>query len=71
MIMRASENRLGWEPLKTVLEELALAISDDNYPQMRKLFTEVVDGYQPESAMVDWIHLHHTLNSPATAQHAG
>ncbi len=59
MIMRASENRLSWEALKTVLDALAVAIADDNYPAMRELFARVVDGYRPESEMVDWIHLHH------------
>lgn len=70
MIMRASENRLDWESLKTVLEELSLAIADDNYPHIRALFTEVVDGYRPESDMVDWIHLHHTASYAGLPQHA-
>lgn len=60
MIMRANEHRLGWEHLKRVLDELTVAIADDNYPRIRALFTEVVDGYQPERDVVDWIHLHHT-----------
>ena len=59
-IMRANENRIEWEALKKVLADLARAIADDNYPRIRSLFTEVVDGYRPESEMVDWIHLHHT-----------
>lgn len=60
MIMRANENRLDWEALKLVLAELGQAIADDNYPRIRTLFTDVVDGYHPEGEMVDWIHLHHT-----------
>ncbi|HLT98410.1 MAG TPA: polysaccharide biosynthesis protein, partial [Burkholderiaceae bacterium] len=60
MIMRASENRLDWETLKTVLDSLSRAITDDNYPAIREVFEAVVDGYHPESAMVDWIHLHHS-----------
>ena len=70
MIMRANENRLEWETLKTILEELTLAIADDNYPRMRELFTQVVDGYHPESEMVDWIHLHHTTACAGLTQPA-
>ena len=70
MIMRASESRLTWESLKTVLDQLLTAIADDNYPAMRAVFTEVVDGYRPESDMVDWIHLHHTAGIKQMAQAA-
>lgn len=59
-IMRANENRIEWEALKKVLADLAQAIADDNYPRIRSLFMEVVDGYRPEGEMVDWIHRHHT-----------
>jgi len=59
-IRRASEQRMDWNMLKSVLDELARAIEDDNYPRIRSLFIEVVDGYRPECDMVDWIHLHHT-----------
>jgi len=68
MIMRASENRLDWEALKSVLEELAVAINDDNYPHLREIFMQVVDGYHPESAMVDWIHLHHSTDCASLTQ---
>ncbi|NGR09694.1 polysaccharide biosynthesis protein [bacterium SGD-2] len=58
-IMRASERRLAWADLKTVLADLECAIADDNYPRIRSIFLEVVDGYRPECEVVDWIHLHH------------
>lgn len=70
MIMRASESRLSWEGLKTILDELSTAIANDNYPDMRAIFTSVVDGYQPESDMVDWIHLHHTSTCSRSIQEA-
>lgn len=70
MIMRANENRIDWRSLKIILNELAGAIADDNYPRIRSLFTEVVDGYQPEREVVDWIHLHHTAGFTALAQPA-
>ena len=61
-IMRASEQRLDWKALKEVLAELSQAIEDDNYPRMRSVFTQVVEGYQPECEVVDWVHLHHTMS---------
>jgi len=68
--MRANENRLDWEALKLVLGELSQAIADDNYPRIRSLFTDVVDGYHPEGEMVDWIHLHHTATCGEVPQPA-
>lgn len=69
MIMRANESRLDWETLKVVLEQLAGAIADDNYPRIRSLFLDVVDGYQPEREMVDWIHLQHATTSTDLPHH--
>lgn len=66
-IMRASEARLDWNTIKAVLDELAQAIADDNYPRIRSLFLDVVDGYRPEGDMVDWLHLHHTATSTLDA----
>lgn len=68
MIMRANENRIEWNALKRVLDELAQAIADDNYPRIRDVFAEVVDGYSPDSEMVDWIHLHHTTSCGGVPQ---
>ena len=59
-ILRASEKRVDWPFLKEVLADLARAIEDDNYPRIRSIFVEIVEGYCPDSDMVDWIHLHHT-----------
>ncbi|PLC53003.1 hypothetical protein CR155_14430 [Pollutimonas nitritireducens] len=63
MIMRANEKRLEWEQLKPVLTDLRNAVKNDNYPRIQQLFIELVDGYQPEEAMVDWIHLQQTAAS--------
>jgi len=56
MIMRASEMSLEWESLKTALSDLAAALKDDNYPRVRDIFLQLVDGYNPDKKMVDWIH---------------
>ncbi|PLC51583.1 hypothetical protein CR159_00670 [Pollutimonas subterranea] len=66
MIMRAHEKRLDWEQLKPILADLGNAVKNDNYPRIQQLFVELVDGYVPEDAMVDWIHLQHTAASRVT-----
>ncbi len=57
MIMRANEKLIEWERLKSALAELGNAVKYDNYPRIRELFLELVDGFQPDEEMVDWIHL--------------
>jgi FlaA1/EpsC-like NDP-sugar epimerase len=55
MIMRANETHFEWEQLKAALAELGKAVKYDNYSRIRELFLELVDGYQPDDEMVDWI----------------
>lgn len=57
MILRANEKSVDWERLKSALTELGNAVKDDNYPRIRELFLELVEGYNPDAEMVDWIHL--------------
>ncbi|WP_137819745.1 nucleoside-diphosphate sugar epimerase/dehydratase [Pseudomonas sp. 2FG] len=57
MIMRANEEHLPWESLKTVLAALLEAVEQDDYAKVRQLLRETVNGYAPEGEIVDWIHL--------------
>lgn len=57
MIMRASEERLPWERLKSVLENMLGALDRDDYDRVRQLLRETVSGYAPEGEIVDWIHV--------------
>ncbi len=57
MIMRASEEHLPWESLKTVLDEILGALQHDDYDRVRQLLRETVSGYAPEGEIVDWIHV--------------
>jgi len=59
MIMRANEARIDWDSLKIALDKLATAVKDDNYPRIRELFRELIDGYRPDKEMVDWVHQQH------------
>ncbi|MFT0625601.1 polysaccharide biosynthesis protein [Ectopseudomonas guguanensis] len=57
MIMRAEEDMLPWEELKTRLKALLVAVNEDDYARVRVLLRETVHGYVPEGEIVDWIHL--------------
>ncbi|CAD5109725.1 polysaccharide biosynthesis protein [Zestomonas carbonaria] len=57
MIMRANEEHLSWDALKSVLEALLQAIEGDDYVRVRELLHGAVSGYAPEGDIVDWIHL--------------
>lgn len=57
MIMRAEEDMLPWEELKLRLQELLVAVGEDDYARVRMLLRETVHGYVPEGEIVDWIHL--------------
>ena len=56
MIMRASEEFLSWPDLGEALQELFAALEADDYVQVRKLLRTLVNGYKPESEIVDWIY---------------
>jgi FlaA1/EpsC-like NDP-sugar epimerase len=56
MIMRANEEYLPWDSLKTVLAALLEAVQQDDYAKVRQLLRETVSGYAPEGEIVDWIH---------------
>jgi FlaA1/EpsC-like NDP-sugar epimerase len=59
MIMRASEEHLPWDVLKTVLGDMLTALSRDDYDKVRQLLRETVSGYSPEGDIVDWMHVQH------------
>lgn len=57
MIMRASEEHLAWDRLKALLNDLLLALDQDDYDRVRQLLRESVSGYVPEGDIVDWMHV--------------
>ncbi|BAU73425.1 nucleotide sugar epimerase/dehydratase WbpM [Metapseudomonas furukawaii] len=56
MIMRANEEHLSWDSLKTTLAALLEAVEQDDYTRVRQLLRETVSGYAPEGEIVDWIY---------------
>ncbi|RMP72144.1 hypothetical protein ALQ17_04664 [Pseudomonas fluorescens] len=57
MIMRANEELLGWEVLKTRLHGLLAAVEEGDFALVRQLLKETVSGYSPEGEIVDWMHI--------------
>lgn len=63
MIMRANEEHLPWEELKTVIERLLDAVERDDYRVVRQILRETVNGYSPQEEIVDWIHQQREVES--------
>ncbi|MET3053311.1 nucleoside-diphosphate sugar epimerase/dehydratase [Pseudomonas alkylphenolica] len=57
MIMTASEDFMPWDQLKERLALLLTAVGTDDYEMVRQLLRDVVSGYNPDGAIVDWIYL--------------
>lgn len=63
MIMRANEEHLPWEELKTVIERLLDAVERDDYRVVRQILRETINGYSPQEEIVDWIHQQREVES--------
>lgn len=56
MIMSAKEDHLPWDVLKGRLNELLVAVEEDDYARVRQLLRDTVSGYTPDGDIVDWIY---------------
>ena len=54
-IMKAHEDFLPWDELHSKLNVLNAALDVNNVPLIRSLLKDMVPGYQPEGAVVDWV----------------
>lgn len=57
MIMRASEEYLAWDELSQILRHLLQLAEHCDCEEIRKVLRGTVNGYQPQSDIVDWVHL--------------
>lgn len=57
MIMRASEEYLAWDELCQTLRHLLKLAERCDCDEIRKVLRDTVSGYQPQSDIVDWVHL--------------
>ncbi|MED7667594.1 polysaccharide biosynthesis protein [Pseudomonas moraviensis subsp. stanleyae] len=62
MIMRADEDHVAWDIMKTRLGELLAAVEADDYSRVRQLLRETVSGYSPDGEIVDWIYQQRSLD---------
>lgn len=56
-ILKAHEDCLPWPVLQIKLQELDKALCLNDVPQIRGLLQQLVHGYQPDTRVVDWVHL--------------
>jgi FlaA1/EpsC-like NDP-sugar epimerase len=56
-IMKAHEDFIVWELLQEKLAVLKLAMQTNTVPEIRQILQELVQGYQPTGAVVDWVHM--------------
>ena len=54
-IMRAHEDFLAWDCLEEKLEELTSALNSNDASVYLNLMKQLVFGYKPEGAVVDWV----------------
>jgi FlaA1/EpsC-like NDP-sugar epimerase len=56
-IMKAQEDFVPWPELERKLAALGEALEANDVPAIRDLLQEVVSGYRPADAIVDWVYL--------------
>jgi FlaA1/EpsC-like NDP-sugar epimerase len=56
-IMKAHEDFIAWDALQEKFAVLKSAMQANSVPEIRQILQELVQGYQPTGAVVDWVHL--------------
>lgn len=56
-IMKAHEAFIPWSELEGKLATLQVALQINDVGLIRRMMMELVDGYTPDDAIVDWVHL--------------
>jgi FlaA1/EpsC-like NDP-sugar epimerase len=56
MIMRANERFLPWADFCSFAGALCQAVESNDLTRVRQILRSVVDGYHPESDIVDWLY---------------
>jgi len=64
-IMKAHEDFLLWDDLQAKLTNLGVALHTNNVPLIRTRLKDLVPGYQPDSEVVDWVHMTNSQNGGA------
>jgi FlaA1/EpsC-like NDP-sugar epimerase len=56
-ILKAHEQHLDWPQLVEKLNDLSVAMSSNDILSIRTILQQTVDGYEPSSDVVDWVHM--------------
>lgn len=56
LIMRAEEEKLSWDKLKPILDDLDNAIKDCDQEKIRKLLIQLVPGFDPQCEIADILY---------------
>ena len=56
LIMRAKEDKLNWDNLKLLLENLRVVNDSDDHEKLRNLLIEIVPGFKPQSKISDILY---------------
>jgi FlaA1/EpsC-like NDP-sugar epimerase len=62
-IMKANEDFMPWHTLQLRLNEINLAIQNNDACAIRSLLQSLVPGYQPSGEVVDWVHIAEQLEA--------
>jgi FlaA1/EpsC-like NDP-sugar epimerase len=65
-ILKAHEKFMKWEHLKKKLQSLLLVLNDNNVIMIRRHLKELVNEYQQNNEIVDWIYLEAERKAPRT-----
>lgn len=56
-IMKAEEDFIGWSDLEAQLNNLEIALNVNDITVIRLMMEQLVSGYTPTEAIVDWVYL--------------
>jgi hypothetical protein len=60
---KAHEDFLPWNVLQANLSDLGLALDADNAPLIRALLKDLMQDYQPDGKLVDWVWIKTALTA--------
>ena len=62
-ILKAHEQHLDWPQLVEKLNDLSVAMSSNDILSIRTILQQTVNGYEPSSDVVDWVHMAQKVKS--------
>ena len=62
-ILKAHEQHLEWPKLEQKLNDLSVAMSSNDIYSIRTILQQTVNGYEPSSDVVDWVHMAQKVKS--------